>query len=56
MTKEEITNLITQALHEDCGGDNCGADEFHQENAETVFNTLHSAGVLAVTDSPTILA
>jgi hypothetical protein len=49
MTAEEVTAIISTAIHGGCGTaslDECGAGDAHDADAEAVFDALQQAGVL----------
>lgn len=46
MTGPEVLKIIADAIHSDCGGDNCGADEMHEDVARAVMFALVDEGLL----------
>jgi hypothetical protein len=45
-TRAEWIGLVANTLHTECGGEDCGAWDFHRENAEAVIDTLAAKGVV----------
>lgn len=48
MTGPEVLKIIEDAIHSECGGDACGAEEFHTETAQAVLEALSSFDLLKI--------
>jgi hypothetical protein len=51
MTGPQIKKLIFDTIHEQCGSDNCGAEEFHEEAATAILFALSDEGVLKIEET-----